>query len=356
MTRPVVWLTTSPRVAPGLLSRDAWRVLFSAEEHGAVGAGPGHPQRAGLAEVGIPVAEPGGAYDLGQAARVTWALESLRSTGGPVVWLADPVDGDPALAEALAGHDVGRAPLAGSYDLPGAQVIDLVAVLDRLRSPGGCPWDAAQTHASLLAFLLEETYEVIEAVETDDRSAMREELGDLLLQVVFHARLAEEDLGDPWGIDQVAEAIAAKLVRRHPHVFAPGAEPASPGRPGVAGPLDLPAWSEEGWDARKRAEKQRGSVLDGVPLAQPGLALAAAVAGRARRAGVMATPTGDQEDSRGDVGDRLLALAAAAQAQGIDPEGALRAAVRRYADQVRQAERESAPAPQGEPRTPGGRR
>ena len=122
--------------------------------------------------------------------------------------------------------------LTGSYDLPGARLLDLVAVMDRLRSPGGCPWDAEQTHASLLPYLLEETHEVIEAVERDDRAQLAEELGDLLLQVVFHARVAQEDPQQPFDIDDVAAGIVAKLVRRHPHVFADGA--ASTPRGGLA--------------------------------------------------------------------------------------------------------------------------
>ena len=103
---------------------------------------------------------------------------------------------------------------------PGHAFLELVAVMDRLRSPGGCPWDARQTHRSLVEYLVEETYETVEAIETDDRAGLREELGDLLLQVVFHARMAQENPKDPWDIDDVAEGIVAKLVTRHPHVFA----------------------------------------------------------------------------------------------------------------------------------------
>ena len=145
-----------------------------------------------------------------------------------VVWLSG-VDGDPGLAEQVAtavlrASDLGQEPpevevLLGSWDIPGARLLDLVAVMDRLRSPGGCPWDAEQTHESLVTYLLEEAYETVESVETGDRDGLREELGDLLLQVVFHARIAEEDASDPWGVDEVAAGIVAKLVSRHPHVF-----------------------------------------------------------------------------------------------------------------------------------------
>src|SRR6478752_8018374 len=123
--------------------------------------------------------------------------------------------------------------------------------MDRLRSPGGCPWDAEQTHASLATYLVEETYEVLEALDTGDRDHLREELGDLLLQVYFHARIASED-EDGFDIDDVAGGIADKLVYRHPHVFA-GLEVAD------ADEVD------RNWDRLKAAEKQRASVLDGIP-------------------------------------------------------------------------------------------
>ena len=108
----------------------------------------------------------------------------------------------------------------------GERFLDLVAVMDQLRAPGGCPWDARQTHASLVEYLVEETYELVEAIETSDDAGVREELGDLLLQVVFHARIAQENLDDPWDIDAVCEGIINKLISRHPHVFA-GADEAT---------------------------------------------------------------------------------------------------------------------------------
>src|SRR5690606_25151049 len=141
--------------------------------------------------------------------------------------------------------------LPGSYDLPGARFLDLVAVMHRLRSPGGCPWDGEQTHASLVRYLLEEAYEVAEAVETDDRAALREELGDVLMQVAFHARIAEEHPDEPWTVDDVAGDIVTKLINRHPHVF---------------GDDDAPEGEEMQvrWDALKAAEKGRTSAVDGV--------------------------------------------------------------------------------------------
>jgi XTP/dITP diphosphohydrolase len=136
--------------------------------------------------------------------------------------------------------------------------------MDKLRSPGGCPWDAEQDHASLLKYLLEESYEFIESVEDNDRQAMQEELGDLLLQVYFHSRMAEEDATQPFNIEDVAKSVADKLIRRHPHVFA-GAS--------VNSSEDV----LENWEKQKAAEKGRTSAIDGVPLAQPALPLATKV-------------------------------------------------------------------------------
>jgi XTP/dITP diphosphohydrolase len=157
-------------------------------------------------------------------------------------------------------------------DEPADPLRELVAVMDRLRSPGGCPWDAEQTHASLVPYLLEEAHELAEAVDDGDSAGLREELGDVLLQVVFHARIAAEDADDPFGVDDVARDLVAKLVHRHPHVFAGADTPAE----------RLHAQ----WDAIKKAEKNRDSALDGIPGALPALARAQKVAARAGRAGL----------------------------------------------------------------------
>lgn len=188
-----------------------------------------------------------------------------------------------------------------------------VEVMDRLRSPGGCPWDAAQTHESLTRYLLEEAYEVIEAIETGDLPLLREELGDLLLQVLFHARMTEELPADQaFGIDDVATDLVEKLVRRHPHVFA-GVEA------GTADELN------ETWERQKVDEKGRTSAVDGVPLNQPALALAAKLVSRARRSGLSGPhPDGD------DIGARLLMVVADAVEADVDPEAALRRAARAY--------------------------
>jgi XTP/dITP diphosphohydrolase len=219
---------------------------------------------------------------------------------------------------------------------------DLVAVMDRLRSPGGCPWDAEQTHESLLQYAIEEVFEVVEAVEDGDRAAMREELGDLLLQVVFHARVAAEHPTDPFDIEDVAAGVAAKLRSRHPHVF---------GDAVVGGAAEV----RQNWEAIKKAEKSRESALDGIPRGMPALARAEKVAGRARRAGlpvaqVAVAVVGAEEAEAvaavaadpAALGRRLLALAVAAQAAGVDAEGALRGAVRDLEQALREAEREGA--------------
>jgi XTP/dITP diphosphohydrolase len=201
----------------------------------------------------------------------------------------------------------------------------LVAVMDRLRSPGGCPWDAEQTHASLVPYVLEEAYEVAEAVEHDDRANLREELGDLLLQVVFHARIAQEHPDDPFDVDDVATDLVAKLVRRHPHVFADARVADADG-------------VHRQWEQIKRTEKQRESVLDGVPLALGALARAQKVASRAARAGLDApAPAGDA------LGERLLALVLEARASGLDAVGELRRAAAAWETDLRAAERATRP-------------
>ncbi len=204
----------------------------------------------------------------------------------------------------------------------GSGLADLVAVMDRLRSPGGCPWDAEQTHTSLLQYLLEECYETVEAVESGDRAHLREELGDLLLQVVFHARIATEHPDEPFDIDDVAVGIADKLRNRHPHVFA-----------GLV--VEDMAELEANWDAMKVAEKGRTSAMDGVPAAQPALALAAKLQSRARRAGVGPAVAPADLPADGDLGAALFALVATAAARGLEPEAELRRACREYAAAVR---------------------
>jgi XTP/dITP diphosphohydrolase len=312
-------LLTSPRVAPGLLTWQAWSALRAAAR---VVASAGHPQLPALSAAGID-----------------WELAESPPEVSPeaaVVWLAPP-----GTADVPPGAEV----VAGSADLPGAHLLDLVVTMDRLRAE--CPWDAKQTHTTLAAHLLEEPYEALEALESGDFTAFREELGDVLLQVVFHARIASD-----FDIDDVADGIVEKLVRRHPHVF---------GDVTVADADEV----KRNWDAIKKqeraeravvpgAEPASASALDGVPFGQPALALAAQLQRRAARAGVPNALTRlDAEPGSGvgsgsgvgDIGAELFRLAARAREAELDPELELRAAARRYRDRVQAWERSRPPAP-----------
>lgn len=222
---------------------------------------------------------------------------------------------------------------------PGDGLRELVAVMDRLRSPGGCPWDARQTHQSLVEYLIEEAYETVEAIEAGDRAGMREELGDLLLQVAFHSRIAEEDADDPWDIDDVARDIAAKLIRRHPHVFTAAAPEDGQGATAEATAEQV----ESRWHDLKTQEKGRSSVTEGIPEALPALLRASKLLARSARIDVpmpdvSVDPTG-MVASEEALGDLLLVLVDAGRARGWDAESALRGAVRRHAERIRDAER-----------------
>lgn len=208
--------------------------------------------------------------------------------------------------------------------------------MDRLRSPGGCPWDAEQTHESLIKHAIEEAYELAEAVESGTRADLREELGDVLLQVVFHARVAEEHPADPFDIDDIADGVADKLIERHPHVF-----PDSTGQTAAAGSASE---VHARWEKIKKETKGRESVMDGIPVDQPALARAQKVISRASKAGLQVS-----DEAGADIGHQLLELVARAQAEGIDAEGALRSAVRGYEAAARDAEREANATAQGEP-------
>ena len=258
----------------------------------------------------------------------------------------------------------GAVPGAGA-GVPGAALLRLVEVMDTLRV--GCPWDAKQTHESLAPYLLEECYEALEALEGGEPAALRDELGDVLLQVVFHARVAAERTdGTGFTIDDVANGIVEKLIRRHPHVF---------GDVQVSGAEDV----KRNWDAIKAAERggRDGALpaaLGSVPFGQPALSLAAQLQRRAERAGVPAEltdlpartdggaggrtgadgaagaddragtdgqgPDGGGGDGTGagavsEIGAALFALVARARAAGVDPELELRAAARSYRERVR---------------------
>lgn len=231
--------------------------------------------------------------------------------------MSDPVGGSAARADGTGGDDVA----SGDARRAGAALLKAVAVMDRLRSPGGCPWDREQTHASLLRYLVEECYELVQAVEDDDIDAMREELGDVLLQVLFHSRLAaEKPRGDGgFDIDDVASDLVDKLIRRHPYVF---------GGPDERETL-TPAEQQVRWDELKRAEHAEPSPLDGVALGQPAVALAAKLGARSAKFGVdVPLPDGDS------VGEQIFRLAFEAGARGEDPEQAVRAVARAHADAI----------------------
>jgi XTP/dITP diphosphohydrolase len=347
----IVLLTTSHRVAPGLLSWPAWRALGTADR--VVCADADHPQLPYLRDAGITVEH---------ASPTAQELVDTCADGATMVVVATG-EGEPRLTDGLAGlAGSGRVRmpdlelLPASYDLPGARLLDLVQVMDRIRAE--CPWSSRQTHQGLAKYAIEEAYELVEAIEDGNRDELREELGDVLLQVVFHARIAEEGprgasgagavqsgaqdeerddagegpghneeddggtgAGGAFSIDDVAAGIVAKLIHRHPHVF--GDEAA-----------ETPEDVKEHWLRTKAEEKRRTSVTEGVPLGQPGLALAAKLASRVRTAGLgVPLPSGD------GVGYELLAMAVRAEEQGIDPEAALRAAARAYRDAIRAAER-----------------
>ncbi|MER5732454.1 nucleoside triphosphate pyrophosphohydrolase [Streptomyces sp. NPDC002138] len=316
-TGRIVLLTASHRVAPGLLSWSAWQTLHAADR--VLCADAANPQLPYLREAGVEVEV---------AALDAHALVEACAGGRTVVILPSG-EGDQRLTDGLArlaGSGRISMPdlelLPGSYDLPGARLLDLVQVMDRVRR--ACPWTSQQTHEGLAKYGIEEAYELVEAIEDGDRDALREELGDVLLQVVFHARIAEEggegEEDEPFSIDDVAGSLVDKLVHRHPHVF--GDEVAHT-------PQDV----AEIWQRTKAVEKRRESVTDGVPVGQPGLALAAKLAGRARAGGLdVPLPAGE------GIGYELLALAARAEEAGTDPETALRAAARVYRDAIRAAE------------------
>ncbi|WP_433537051.1 nucleoside triphosphate pyrophosphohydrolase [Micromonospora sp. CA-249363] len=322
MTARIVLLVTSPRLPAGLLTSAAWDVVRQ------------HPVLAGAESELTTAVRQAGADVTVVDGPATQALLDTVAAHGTAVWLAGPA-GDESLAREL-GLRLAREPglaemelMYGSWDPPGARLLDAVAVLDRLASPGGDPWKRAQTHRSLAGYLLEESYEAYDAISADDTDALREELGDVLLQVVLHARLAEElPEGERWSIDDVAGGLVDKMIRRNPHVFA-GAE---------AGTLEE---ITANWERIKRAEKARDSVLDGVALSQPALSLAAQILDRAARANltIPLPPPGDQADEEERLGATLLTLVAEARKAALDPEAALRRATLAHAETIRAAER-----------------
>lgn len=210
-----------------------------------------------------------------------------------------------------------------------SELLRLLEVMDRLRSPGGCPWDAEQTHQSLIKYLLEESYEFVDAIDEDDREAMREELGDILLQVYFHSRIAQEHPTDPFDIEDVARGIADKLIRRHPHVF----EAAK-----IKDNDELLA----NWERLKAQEKGRNSATDGVALSQPALSLITKLIYRAEKNGInLNLPTTDVNNevpTEVAIGDALVAAVVAAVKHGIEPEDLLRSRAREISAEIKRIE------------------
>ena len=206
-------------------------------------------------------------------------------------------------------------------------LIRLAEVMNTLRSPGGCPWDAEQTHESLLKYLLEESYEFVESIETGNRADMREELGDILLQVYFHSRIAEEHESEPFNVDDVAKAVADKLISRHPHVFSDVK-------------VDSSSDVLENWERIKREEKGRTSAHDGVPIGQPALSLATKLVYRAQK-NKLSTPKHPNREIAPDeeaLGRELLSLISWAVENQLDPEVALRKAALEFRDDITREE------------------
>ena len=200
--------------------------------------------------------------------------------------------------------------------LPGDDLVAAVHLMDRLRTLGG--WEAQQTHDSLRGYLLEETYELLDAIAAGNLDDLREELGDLLLQVLFHSRIAQDAETNSFDVDDVAAGLVAKLTHRSPHL----------GRTD-AGPIDI-AEQERAWEEKKASEKARGSCIDGIALSQPSLALAQKVIGRATKAGLPDEPVPD--------GLRLVHIGLDHSQGGESAEDALRRRVLDFASLIRNAE------------------
>ena len=212
---------------------------------------------------------------------------------------------------------------------PNPKLDELIEVMATLRGPGGCPWDAEQTHESLIRYLLEETYELIDAIEAGDRDDMIEELGDVLYQVIFHSDLAAHTPGEEFTLEDVAERMTAKMIGRHPHVF---------GGDRTADTADevMTFWE----DLKKEEKPGRTSTLDGVPQAMPALLLADKLLGKAEKLDVVETggPAPFPFESEDELGAVLLAMVASARSQGLDAERALRSRLRDLQQDIRDAE------------------
>jgi XTP/dITP diphosphohydrolase len=339
----VVLVETSDLV-PGLLPFQAWDALATADV--VLMRDPeAHPSAPSLHAAGLDLValEPSvlGRDDLlltrpgaPDDRRLAKSLVAAVQERGRVVYLLEDAERGlaPALAGMVAEHDI-EIELVFLAQLPrGTELLRAVAVMDRLRDPdGGCPWDLEQDHQSLGRYLVEETYELLDAIASEDDADVMEELGDVLLQVLFHARIAAERRA--FGVDDVARALTDKLVRRHPHVFA-----------GVEG-VDDAAQVQQSWDRLKAEEKGGRGPLDGIPAGMPGLALLDALLRRVLRMGMMPTTSerivddlratldaivrqvdGDS-DATGELIGRLLVQAAGlARTLGVEADATARAA------------------------------
>jgi XTP/dITP diphosphohydrolase len=213
---------------------------------------------------------------------------------------------------------------------------ELIAVLEKLRAPGGCAWDAEQTHESLVKYLVEESYELVDAIERGDRDEMIEELGDVLYQVVFHADIAAHTPGEEFTLEDVAANMTAKMIGRHPHVFGDSAQKDA---------LNIQSGSDVSgmWDELKKADKShRTSVLDGIPQSMPALALADKVLGKAEKIGILDAdaPAALALSNEEELGGVLLAIVTSARANGLDAERALRTVLRELQDEIRDVEKD----------------
>jgi len=205
---------------------------------------------------------------------------------------------------------------------PHPQLDTLIATLERLRAPGGCAWDRDQTHASLVQYLVEETYELVEAIEAGDDADLVEELGDVLYQVLFHSDIAAE--AGRFTLEDVAANMTAKMIGRHPHVFADATADTADEVIAV-------------WDDLKKTEKpHRTSVVDGIPPGMPALALADKLLGRAHKVGLLdsTAPGAVNVTEEDELGPLLLAIVASAKANGLDSERALRGALRQLTQEI----------------------
>jgi XTP/dITP diphosphohydrolase len=315
----IVLLITSPRLPAGLLTAAAWDLVRSTP----VLTGHASEQAEALRAAGCAVTV--------LSSPDADALIAAAVEHGTLVWLAGP-GGDEELARELGLRLVRQPELAdlevryGSWDPPGARLLDVVTVMDRLAAPDGDPWKREQTHQSLARYVLEEAYEAYDAIEARDLDALREELGDLLLQVALHARMAH-DAEHPWTIDDLAAGLVTKLVRRNPHVF------------GDEQVVDIDEITAN-WERIKQEEKARGSALDGIASSQPALALAEKILSKARRANlpVELPPPPDQVEDADGLGAALFGLVSRAYELDLNAEAALRRAALAQADAIRAAE------------------